>query len=91
METVITPEWLATVIGIIAPFFIKVIKARFQSRRARYAFAVLFSFVLGAVGAWASGVPASDIIRFAAWTAGISQVAYSFVKGLISVDNPVEQ
>ena len=88
METVVTPEWLATAIGIIAPIFVKVVKAKFQSRRARYLFAVAFSFALGAVGAWASGVPASDIVRFAAWTAGISQVVYSFVKGLIAVEQP---
>ena len=88
MEQVVTPEWLATVIGIVAPFFVKIVKAKFASRRARYLFAVVFSFTLGAVGAWASGVPASDIVRFAGWTAGISQVVYSFVKGLIAVEQP---
>ena len=88
MEQVVTPEWLATVIGIVAPFFVKIVKAKFASRRARYLFAVVFSFTLGAVGAWASGVPASDIVRFAGWTAGISQVVYSYVKGLIAVEQP---
>jgi len=82
----IQPQWLAGLIGVIAPLIIRFITGARLSRRWKSIIAILVSSVIGFAPAFLSGqFDASTILKSIAVAFSISQVFYDQVfKGLFN-------
>jgi hypothetical protein len=76
----IQPEWLAGLIGVIAPLIIRWITGARLSRRWKSIIAILVSSVIGFASAFLSGqFDASTILKSIAVAFSISQIVYDQV------------
>ena len=79
-DMVTLPAIVTVVLSFVIPPFVTIMTAKIQSRVGTLAVAVVFSAVAGAVAAYVSGVPISDIPKFAAATVGMAQLVYQAVR-----------
>ena len=76
----IQPQWLAGLMGVIAPLIVRWITGANLSRRWKSLIAILVSSVIGFASAFPSGqFDASTILKSIAVTFSISQVFYDQV------------
>jgi len=83
---VIEPQWLAGLIGVIAPLIVRFITGANLSRRWKSIIAILVSSVIGFASAFLSGqFDAGTILKSIAVSFSISQIFYDQVfKGLFN-------
>jgi hypothetical protein len=76
----IQPEWLAGLIGVIAPLIVRLITGSNLSRRWKSIIAILVSTLIGFTSAFLSGqFDAATILKSIAVAFSISQVFYDQV------------
>ena len=82
----IEPQWLAGLIGVVAPLIVRFITGAKLSRRWKSIIAILVSSVIGFASAFLSGqFDASTVLKSIAVVFSISQVFYDQVfKGLFN-------
>ena len=88
----IQPQWLAGLIGVIAPMIIRFITGARLSRRWKSIIAILVSSMIGLASAYLSGqFDASTVLKSIAVSFSISQIFYDQVfKDLFNKkENPI--
>jgi len=76
----IQPQWLAGLIGVIAPLIVRFITGARLSRRWKSLIAILISSVIGFASAFLSGqFDASTVLKSIAVAFSISQIVYDQV------------
>jgi len=71
------PDWFMTLMGVIAPWVVQIIKRHVPKRTPRFVVAVVLCALWGVIGAALSGKLSGDLPTWLTWTFVFAQLSYN--------------
>jgi len=90
-EMATLPNGVVVVLSFVLPKLVTWLTANIQSRVGTFAISLAFSAVVGAIAAYVSGVDVTDLWKFAAATATMTNLVYQAVRAYQKPNEPAPE